>query len=462
MQAPLQQLVFLVVIAATTYWAYRQYKRVFSNIGLGKKANLTNSPVTRLKNMALFSLGQKKMFKRWTPAILHAFIYVAFLFTQIELIEILIDGFSGSHRFFAGKIGILYPTLINFIEFLSLGALVATIVFLWRRNLLRIPRFNKAEMKAWPKMDANLILMGELLLIIGIFTMNGTDVLLQGLDPEHYPDSGRLLISDWTGPMLFGGFDQAALANLERMGWWLHIVVVLGFICYLPFSKHLHIFLAFPNAYYSKINPRGEMDNMPIIANEVRGMMGMESIAANPSEEMADGQLPEFGTSDVTELEWVDILGAYACTECGRCTDVCPANITGKKLSPRKVMMDIRDRAEEIGTKIASGNPDFIREEARSEGAVLNADNFSDGKNLFDYITPEEIHACTTCQACVEACPVLINPLDPILKMRRYEILTMSSGPAEWVPMFTAMENSGAVWQVTEDREKWARDINES
>ncbi|MEL6390985.1 MAG: (Fe-S)-binding protein, partial [Bacteroidota bacterium] len=397
---------------------------------------------------------QKKMFKRWIPALFHLFIYVAFLFTQIELIEILIDGFGGQHRFFANKIGPLYTVIIGCIEILSFLAFVATFVFLWRRNILKVPRFIKPEMNGWPKLDGNLILLGELLLLIGIFSMNGADVVLQGLDPEHYPSTGTLPISSWLGPAMFGGLSESALHNVERAGWWLHILVVYSFILYLPFSKHLHIFLAFPNVFFAKLSSRGEMDNMPDIMNEVKSMMGLVPEA---EVEMSE-DIPEFGAKDVNDLSWLNILNAYTCTECGRCSSVCPANSTGKKLSPRKIMMDIRDRATEIKENLATKSNEWIREELRDTGASLSIDNYDDGKSLFDYITKEELYACTTCNACVEACPVMINPLEPILAMRRYDILTNSAGPSDWLPMFNAVENAGAVWQMPSERAAWIQE----
>jgi heterodisulfide reductase subunit C len=310
-------------------------------------------------------------------------------------------------------------------------------------------------MTGWPKLDGNLILYGELLLLIGIFSMNGADSLLQKMDPSHFPDTGALAISSHLGPALFGGLSESTLHLVERFGWWLLILVVFGFLNYLPKSKHLHIMLAFPNTFYAKQTPRGEMENMPEIMNEVKMMMGLvEGADDMPMEE----ELPEFGTRDVMGLSWKNVLDSYTCTECGRCTSVCPANLTGKKLSPRKILMDIRDRATEIGEKLDSGDLQYVKEDQKATAKTLTKDNFDDGKSLFDYISREELHACTTCNACVEACPVLINPLEPILKMRRYEILTESAGPAEWIPMFTSMENTGAVWQIPDDRDKWAKE----
>jgi heterodisulfide reductase subunit C len=451
----MQQLIFILLFGLTSFVAYRQFNKIYRNILLGKATLATTNGPARWKNVLLVAFGQQKMFKNWIPAIFHLFIYVAFLFTQIELIEIIIDGVFGVHRFFAPFLGGFYTLIISSIEVLSLLALVATFVFLYRRNLLKVPRLVKSELNGWPKLDANIILIGELLLVTGIFTMNGADSLLQTIDPSHYPDTGKLAISSWFGPAIFGGMEPESLMHTERIGWWLHFMVVLGFITYLPFSKHLHIFLAFPNVYFSKLTPRGEMENMPEIMNEVKSMLGMETDASATS----GSEMPEFGAKDIFDLSWKNILNAYTCTECGRCSAVCPANLTGKKLSPRKIMMDIRDRAEEVGKNIVSGDMKYAKTKDNTEIKTLTADNYDDGKSLFDYISREEIHACTTCNACVEACPVMIDPLEPILKMRRYEILTESAGPGDWVPMFTAMENGGCVWQMPVEREAWREEV---
>jgi heterodisulfide reductase subunit C len=449
----IQQVLFVLVLLLVGIFAFRKYARLYQNINLGQAESTEGPTSPRWKNVLLVAFGQKKMFKNWIPAIFHLFIYVAFLFTQIELIEILIDGFGGVHRFFADKLSVVYPIIINTIEILSLLAFIATFIFLIRRNLLYIPRFKKPEMKGWPKLDANLILLGELLLIIGIFTMNGTDVILQKVDPEHYPEAGPFYLSQNIGPLLFGGLEQETLVVLERTGWWLHFLMVMAFLLYLPYSKHLHILLAFPNTYFARQDSRGKMSDMPEITTEIKSMLGLSDEEVPMSDD-----IPEFGSKDVTDLSWRTLLGAYACTECGRCTEQCPANITGKKLSPRKIVMDIRDRAEEVGDKIRSGNPEFIQQDKRGDDEKLTKENFDDGKSLFDYISSEELAACTTCNACVEACPVLINPLEPILEMRRYEILTESAGPKDWAPMFTSIENSGAVWQVPDERADWAKE----
>ncbi len=449
----MQQIIFILLLGITSYIAYKLYSRIFHNIMMGKPYQYQNTDKNeRWRNVLLVAFGQKKMFKKWIPAVFHLFIYVAFLFTQIELIEIIIDGLFGVHRFFAPILGGLYTLLISTIEILSLLAFIATITFLYRRNLLKVPRLVKSELNGWPKLDANLILIGEFLLITGIFTMNGADTVLQGIQPDHYPNTGSLAISSWLGPALFGGLEPETLMLLERFGWWLHLLVVLGFILYLPISKHLHIFLAFPNVYFSKLTPRGQMENMPEIMNEVKSMLGF---SIGDEEQVMGEEMPEFGSKDVFDLSWKNILNAYSCTECGRCTEVCPANMTGKKLSPRKVMMDIRDRAEEISRNLRSGDMKYAKTQDNTDIKTLTKDNYDDGKSLFDYITREEIHACTTCNACVEACPVLIDPLEPIMKMRRYEILSESAGPADWVPMFNSIENNGAVWQMSVEREAW-------
>ncbi len=442
----IQQIIFIIVSLTALGFAGWQFLKIRRNILLGKAETLELDPAQSWRNMLLVAFGQQKMFKNWIPAVFHFFIYAAFVITQVELIEIFIDGFLGVHRFFANKLSGFYTFIISFIEVLSILAFIATVIFLIRRNIIKVKRFEKPEMRGWPQRDANIILFLEIILLIGIFSMNGADMLLQNIDPQHYPETGNLAVSTWLGPILFGGLNENSLHIVERFGWWLHILTVFAFLNYLPISKHLHILLAFPNTYFARQKSRGEMDNMPEIMNEVKAMMGL-------AEATDTTELPEFGANDVFSLSWKNILDAYSCTECGRCTAACPANLTGKKLSPRKIMMDIRDRADEIGKNLDSGKDEFKADASKS----LSKYNYQDGKSLFDYISREELHACTTCNACVEACPVLINPLDPILKMRRYEILTESAGPAEWMPLFNSIENAGSAWAMSVDRDAWAR-----
>ena len=461
----IQSIVFLIVLGIASFIAGKKFMAIRRNILLGKDEPDLEDTGLRWKNVFLIAFGQKKMFKRWIPALLHGFIYVAFLFTQIELVEIIIDGIFNQHRFFRPYLGGFYTFLISLIEILSLLAFVATLIFLARRNLLKIPRFHKSEMNGWPKLDGNIILYLEIVLVVCVFMMNGADEVLynNGLTHAHGVGAGEtgsfnFAITKGLGPMLFGGMSEGALEIIERVGWWGHILVVLAFLNYLPISKHLHIMLAFPNVYHAKLASRGQMQNMPAIMNEVKSMMDPDAAFADDGGEMEE--LPDFGSKDVFELGWKDILGAYSCTECGRCTSVCPANLTGKKLSPRKIMMDIRDRAEEIGQNLDAGKVDLIAQDKQAEEKTLTAENYDDGKSLFDYISKEELHACTTCNACVEACPIMINPLEPILKLRRYEILTESAGPTEWLPMFTSIENSGSVWAVPDARDKWTQLID--
>lgn len=436
----IQIVLFLLVTITVAFIATKRFNRIFRMIMLGKEGTLPNDHSgIRWKNMIMFALGQKKMFEKPISGIFHLFIYVAFLFTQIDLIEIVIDGISGQHRILRPFLSILYPLMINFIEILSVLAFIATIVFLLRRNVLRLDRFQKPELRGWPFRDANLILCGEILLITGIFLMNGADQVLQDRHYGHYINTGNLYMSGMLVSPSLSELSNASLVMIERLGWWLHYLVILGFILYLPFSKHLHIFLAFPQAYFSKLSSRGMMSPMFAIENEVRSMLGQEP---THSETVA---VEDFGAKDVFDLDQRVLLSAMTCTECGRCTQLCPANQTGKVLSPRKIVMDVRDRMEDISTMSAKISVERVNSKLQ----------FDDGKSLFDKISAEELYACTSCNACVEACPVLIDPLEIILQMRRYDILVNSSGPAEWLPMFNSLENNQSVWSLSASRTEW-------
>ncbi len=414
-------------------------KKIYDNIKLGRDIELKGTTKERLKVMALVALGQKKMFSRIVPALLHLMIYSAFIITQIELIEIVFDGLTGSHRAFKESLGGFYVFIISLIEVLSVLAFIATVIFLARRNLLKLPRLNMKEMIGWPKKDANLILIMEIILVTFIFMMNGADEVLRNYQGESY----NFAISSWLGPILFGGMDPETLHLIERIGWWGHIIMVFGFLNYLPYSKHLHILLAFPNTYYSKLEPKGKLNNMESVKKEVELMLDPNADPfAAPAP--AEGEEPQrFGAKDVTDLTWKNLIDSYTCTECGRCTSSCPANITGKLLSPRKIMMATRDRLEEVGENIRKHGKDY-----------------DDGKSLLgDYISTEEVWACTSCNACVEECPVNIDPLSIIIDLRRYLVMEESKVPTELAGMLTNIENNGAPWQFSSaDRLNWANE----
>jgi heterodisulfide reductase subunit C len=439
-------IIFALILLTTTTVAFIAYSRLIRNIRLGKPTQTQpEDGGQRIKNTLLIALGQKKMFARPLSATMHAFIYVAFLVTQIELLEIMVDGLTGSHRFFAKPLGMLYTLVISSIELLSVLAFVATIVFLARRNILKLARFGSKEMKGWATRDANIILIAEIMLITFILLMNSADMAAK--DGSYGFWISGLFYTVW------GDTSEETLHLMSAIGWWGHIIMVFAYLNYLPYSKHLHIMLAFPNTYFASLNPRGEVQNMPEIQKEVESMFDPNAANLPPADMDA---MPQFGVKDVFDLERKDLLAAYTCTECGRCTSSCPANITGKALSPRKIMMDIRDRADEIGKNIDANKTEFIREDQKTVTSKLTKDNYDDGKNLFSYITEEEIRACTTCNACVEACPVLISPLSIIMELRRNLILEQSKSPEAWNSMFNALDNNGAVWAFPrEDREKW-------
>ncbi|MDO4728271.1 MAG: (Fe-S)-binding protein [Bacteroidota bacterium] len=418
--------------------------QIIRNIRLGQDVDRKDRTSDRIRNMLLVAFGQKKMFSRPIAALLHLLIYVSFIITQIELIEIIVDGLINSHRFFKPYLGGFYTFVISFIEVLSLLALVATVAFLYRRNLLKLPRLNKKELLGWPKKDANFILLMEITLIMCIFLMNGADEVLYNRGASHFEGQGSFgfAVSQHLGPTLFSDFSDATLHILERLGWWTHFVLVLMFMNYLYYSKHLHILFAFPNTYYADLNQFGKFPNNSTVTKEVQLMLDPN---ADPFAAPADSsQVPsKFGASDATDLNWYQLLSAYTCTECGRCTSSCPANQTGKKLSPRKIMMDTRDRIEEIGRNIDK-NGKFV----------------DDGKQLLnDYISPEELWACTTCNACVEECPINISPLSIIMEMRQYLVMEQSAAPIELNNMMTNIENNGAPWQYSQmDRLNWANE----
>lgn len=426
----ISQVIFALLLLAAGVLFFKNARTIYRNIKLGKSINRFDQPGKRIKAMLLIAFGQQKMFKKPIPAILHLFVYLGFIIINIEMIEILIDGLFGTHRILS-YLGSFYTFLIASFEVLAFLVLVSCVIFLIRRNVLQIKRLNQKELNNWPKTDANLILITEILLMAAFLCMNAADMKLLAtrgglnISAAAFPISTQLttLLPDTVSSLVF----------IERFCWWFHIIGVLAFLNYLPYSKHLHIVLAFPNTYFSKLEPKGKFENMPAVTAEVQAML--DSSIAPPS-----GEVERFGVKDVHDLTWKNLLDAYTCTECGRCTAACPANITGKLLSPRKIMMDTRDRLEEVGKNI-DRNKTFI----------------DDGKSLLDnYITREEIWACTSCNACVEQCPVNIDPLNIIMGLRQYAVMEEAQAPSSLNAMLSNMENNGAPWKYAQaDRANW-------
>jgi len=424
------QLCFLCILTASILLFGRNARKIYRNIRLGRPVDRTDWPAARLRQMLLVALGQKKMFKKPLPAILHLFVYAGFCVINLEMLEIAIDGLFGTHRFFA-FLGGFYDFLIYAFEFLALAVLVGCAVFFLRRNVANIRRFRGKELDRWPRTDANLILLAEILLMSAFLLMNAADCRLQDLGTPHYVRAGAFPIGQHLAQLL--PYQTDTLIAVERFCWWFHIVGVLAFLNYLPVSKHLHIVLAFPNTYFSNLGPKGRFGNMPSVTAEVKAML-------DPGIPPPEGEVARFGVKDVRDLTWKNLLDAYTCTECGRCTVACPANMTGKLLSPRKIVMAVRDRLEEVG-----------------KNTDRNGDTADDGRPLLDtYISREEIWACTSCNACVEQCPVSINPLEIIIGLRQYAVMEESQAPPGLNAMFGNLENNGAPWKYPQaDRANW-------
>jgi heterodisulfide reductase subunit C len=419
----ISSIIFLLITVIAFYIFAKKLGTIKRNIHLGRSIELNDQPLARWKNVFMLALGQKKMFRNIPVALLHLILYVGFVIINIELLEIIIDGIAGTHRFFAPFLGVLYPFLINSFEVLALLVFVACIFFLSRRNIIRVKRLISNDLTGWPKTDANLILAIEMVLMGLFLTMNAAD------------PASNFIISSWIKPSL-SNLNEHQLHTIEQSAWWMHILGIYGFMNYLPYSKHLHIVLAFPNAYYASLEPKGKMHNMVAIQNEVLYAMQPELTPTNAA-------APEkFGAKDVMDLSWKNLMDAYSCTECGRCSAACPANSTGKLLSPRKIMMDTRDRLEIVGKNIDT-NGQFV----------------DDGKSLLNnHITIEELRACTTCNACVEECPVSISPMDIIIELRRSLIMEDSNAPTEWNGMFSNIENNFAPWKFApDDRDAWTK-----
>lgn len=436
----LDNILFAIILAIGVGYFTINVRKLIRNIKLGQDINRSDNPSARWGNMALIALGQSKMVKRPIAGMLHIIVYAGFVIINLEVLEIIIDGLFGTHRVLS-FMGGLYNFLIGSFEVLALLVLVSVITFLIRRNIIKLRRFIHSDLKGWPRSDANYILYFEIVLMSLFLLMNAADFHLQHIPGgySHFEEVGAYPISQYISP-IFDGMNVSLVALLERAFWWLHICGILVFLNYLYFSKHLHILLAFPNTYYADLNPKGKFNNLDSVTAEVKLMMdpNADPFAAPANPDVAPAK---FGASDVQDLNWVQLMNAYTCTECGRCTSACPANITGKKLSPRKIMMDTRDRLEEVGRNIDANKGVFV----------------PDNKTLLnDYITPEELWACTSCNACVEECPVNISPLSIIMDMRRYLVMEQSAAPMSLNAMMTNVENNGAPWQYNQqDRLNW-------
>ncbi|MBF4493126.1 (Fe-S)-binding protein [Flavobacterium sp. MR2016-29] len=437
----LDNILFAILLIVGFGFFATSVKKIIRNINLGVDINRKDNSKARWKNMAMIALGQSKMVKRPVAGVLHIVVYLGFIIINIELLEIIIDGLFGTHRVFA-FLGTAYDVLIGSFEILALLVLVAVSVFWIRRNIVRLKRFINPDLNGFPKSDANYILYFEMVLMTLFLLMNASDVHLQNVPGgfSHFHKAGSFPVSQFIAP-IFNGMSNELVMLLTEVFWWLHIAGILVFMNYLYFSKHLHILLAFPNTYFADLEPKGKFDNLESVTKEVKLMMdpNADPFAAAPADENAVPS--KFGASDVQDLNWVQLLNAYTCTECGRCTSSCPANQTGKKLSPRKIMMDTRDRLQEVGKNIDANKGVFV----------------PDNKTLLnDYITPEELWACTSCNACVEECPVNISPLSIIMDMRRYLVMEQSAAPMSLNAMMTNIENNGAPWQYNQqDRLNW-------
>lgn len=436
----LPNILFVIALVAGIGYFTLNIRKIIRNIKLGQKVDASDHKSERWGNVFRIALGQSKMVVRPVSGLMHLFVYIGFIIINIEVLEIIIDGIFGTHRVLSTILpDSLYNLLIGSFEILALLVLIGVIVFWIRRNITRIKRFWSREMKGWPKNDANIILYIEMVLMILFLIMNAADLQLQQMGSAHYSKAGAFPVSQYIAPM-FEGLSESSIIMIERGAWWLHIIGILFFLNYLYFSKHLHIMLAFPNVYFGKVVPKGQFKNNEAVTQEVKMMMdpNVDPFAA-PAEGAAEVPA-KFGASDVMDLSQIQLLNAYTCTECGRCTSECPANNTGKLLSPRKIMMDTRDRLEEVGRNIDK-NGEFV----------------PDGKQLLnDYILPEEIWACTTCNACVEACPVSIDPMSIIMEMRQYLVMEQSAAPQELNVAMTNIENNGAPWPYNQmDRLNW-------